>query len=121
LVVLSAKPVTVDEIRIMNGYNKDRATFVRNARVTQLDLIESSSTDTEGRRIGRFSLDDTMGWQTIRIPRRAYYGFKLLVRSIVRGTDPDVAISELALLNRGRSVGPPKAKHIAFTDGSECG
>jgi hypothetical protein len=117
----STKKVQIDEIRLMNGYNKDSFTFGRNAAITKLEIYDSNSPYSEDKPIKTVTLPDAMGWHSIKIPRRAYEGLKIVATALRKGTDPDVAISELSLLNKGKDVGPPKAKHVIYTPGDECG
>ncbi len=114
-------PIVLDEIRIMNGYNKNRATFSRNARIVKIDIFNSNSAYTgEQKPIKTVSLSDTMGWHSISLPKRAYQGIKIVVRDINRGTDPDIAISELELRRSNRSVGPTKPDYYFYSPGHDC-
>jgi hypothetical protein len=113
-------PIELDEIRIMNGYNKDRATFSRNARIMKLDIYDSHSEYTSDRKpVRSVSLSDTRGWHSISLPKRRYAGIKIVVKEIARGTDPDVAISELELRAGGENVGPPRADYFLYSPGDE--
>jgi len=62
-----------------------------------------------------------MGWHVIKIPDRTYHRLKLVVKGIARGSEPDVAVSELDLVHRGKSRGPGPARYVTFTQGSDCG
>ncbi len=115
-------PIVLDEIRIMNGYNKDRATFSRNARIVKIDIYDSNWTYTgDENPIKTVLLSDKMGWHSISLPKRAYKGIKLVVRDIERGTDPDIAISEMELRKAGANVGPTKPHYYLYSAGSDCG
>ncbi len=112
----------VDTIRLMNGYNRDRSTFGRNARITKIEIFDTEWVWTDRLKpLLTTELPDAMGWHSIKIPRRKYGGLKIVVKSLARGTDPDVAISELDLLDGSRSVGPPKADYFLYTPGDDCG
>ncbi len=113
------KAARIDEIRLMNGYNKDSATFGRNARITKVDVFGSTGDGVQ--KIGAFKLADAMGWRSIRLPAKRYVELRIEVTAIRRGTDPDIAISELRLLDRGKDVGPGKVRQFIFNPGDECG
>lgn len=118
------KPTRISEVRLMNGYNKDSSTFGRNARILKVDLFEGDSAgaySAERKKIGSYRLRDQMGFQTIKIPARRYNGLRIEVTDIARGTDPDVAISELALYDGARNVSPKAPKHLIYTPGDSCG
>jgi hypothetical protein len=121
VVIYRDRPQVLDSIQLMNGYNKDSGTFKRNARITEVEVTAVNPLFADSKLIGRFKLADSMGWHTVKLPRRKYFGLRIVVRSLVKGLEPDVAISEMKLLDRGRNVGPKKPDYVSFTAGSDCG
>lgn len=112
----------VDTIRLMNGYNKDSFTFGRNARITKIEIFDTEWEWTDKQKpLLTVALPDAMGWHSIKIPRRKYAGLKIVVKNLARGTDADVAISELELRDGSRPVGPPKADYFLYIPGDDCG
>jgi len=107
----------------MNGYNKDAKTFDRNARITEVTVYSGRSFGPrhEREKIGTYRLVDRMGWQVLKIPANRYRTLRIEVTGIRHGTEPDVAISELQLLSRGKSVGPGKSDSYIYNAGDECG
>ena len=118
------KGTAIDEIRIMNGYNKDEATFGRNARITRIDLFAMNSNGTSSgdkKKIGSYELEDAMGSRSVRIPRKKYESLRIEVSGLKHGTDPDLAVSEIQLLDKGKDVGPGRPSEIIYNAGDECG
>ncbi|MCE9559037.1 MAG: hypothetical protein K8R88_08810 [Armatimonadetes bacterium] len=119
--ILPRQPVVVSEVRIMTGYNKDLATFQRNARILRLDIFESNQFEADDHKIKSVQLSDKMGWHKISLPRKKYDCLRFVVREISHGSDPDIAISEVRLMDGARDVGPPKTGYALYSDGDECG
>lgn len=109
------RAINLDEIRLMNGYNKDEKTFTANSRITDIEILAN------GERIKATRLSDKMGWHTVSLPKRKYSNLTIRVRSVNHGSDRDIAISEISLLSKGKEVGPPKPTLVVASKGDECG
>jgi hypothetical protein len=109
------KPVIMDRIRLMNGYNKSRELFFKNDRVIQIRLT------INGEKVKTATLADTMGWHEVAFPRQAVNGLRIEFTGIRRGQIHDLCISELALYNGARKVEMHMPQAVMFTEGSECG
>lgn len=110
------KPVTVDSIWIMNGYNKSQGLFLRNNRIIELKLYVNEKL------LETVSLTDCMGWHKISIPRRAVRDIYLRFTKFAKGKDNDVCVSELALYDQGKKIDMKMPKIVEFTEGDvDCG
>lgn len=96
------KAVEIDEIRIMNGYNKRADLFWRNDRVVQLGIA------VNGHKVKVASLSDKMGWHQVSVPRTKTDDIVLEMVGVRkgRGTDNDICLSEVAFYNRGKRITP---------------
>lgn len=111
-----AKPITLDSIWIMNGYNKSRELFLRNNRITQLKLYINSKFEKT------VTLDDSMGWHKISIPRQPINEIKLVFTGFAKGPDNDVCVSEIALYDQGKMINMKMPKAVEYTEGNgDCG
>jgi hypothetical protein len=116
------KPVHLDGIRLMNGYNKSDAIFKRNNRILKLDIYENDSlSDYKATKIKTVALSDKMGWHDISLPARKYRGLVVVVRGQVDGRDRDTCISELQLVSKGRALNLSRTLAYLRNDGDECG
>lgn len=110
------KPVAVDSIWIMNGYNRSSDLFVRNNRITELKLYLNSKF------VKTVTLADSMGWSKISIPRQLVKEIKLRFTKFAVGRDNDVCVSEIAIYDQGACVGPKMPRAVEFTEGDvDCG
>jgi|GEM_PF-6870115 len=109
------KPITVDCIWVMNGYNKSSELFLRNNRVTQLKLYINDKF------IKTAALSDNMGWHKISIPKQPIKEIKLLFTRFQKGRDNDICISEIALYNGDVKVNFEMPQAVIYTPGSDCG
>ncbi len=110
------KPVMVDSIWIMNGYNKSKALFLRNNRITELKLY------ADGRLLKTVSLSDCMGWHKISIARQYVSDLVLRFTKFAKGRDNDVCVSEIALYDRGKKIDLRMPQVVEFTEGDvDCG
>ena len=110
------KPVAMDGIWIMNGYNKSRKLFLRNNRIVQLKLYVNDVF------LKTVTLSDSMGWHKISIPRKPIRSIKLEFTKFKRGRDDDICISEIALYDCGKKVDLKMPKAVEFTEGNgDCG
>lgn len=96
----ATKPVVLDEIRLMNGYNKRPDLFYRNDRVVQVGIA------INGKKVKTAFLSDKMGWHAVSIPRQKVETMVIEFVGVRKGKGPDndVCLSELAFFNRGRAI-----------------
>lgn len=94
------KPVLVDEIRLMNGYNKSRRSFAANDRVIEIELWVNR------RKLKRVRLADMMGWHKISIPRQKIDALEVRLVGICKGTsaDSNIGLSEVALYAHDKRI-----------------
>jgi hypothetical protein len=94
------KPVEVDEIRIMNGYNKRPDLFWRNDRVVEIGI------GIDQKKVKTAVLSDKMGWHSVSIPRRKASSLVIEMIGVRKGSgqDNDICISEIAFYNRGKRI-----------------
>lgn len=110
------KPVTMDSIWIMNGYNKSTELFLRNNRITQLKLYINSKF------VKTVTLTDSMGWHKISIPRQPVKEIELHFTAFAKGRDNDICVSGLALYDRGKRIDLKMPRAVEYTDGDgDCG
>ena len=116
------KPVLLDGIRLMNGYNKSQAIFNRNNRVVKLDIYENDHlSEHKATKIKTVALSDKMGWHNISLPARKYKGLVLVIRGQVEGRDRDTCVSELQLVSKGRALNLSRTPAYLRNDGDDCG
>lgn len=96
------KPVEIDEIRLMNGYNKRPDLFRRNDRVVQIGI------GINGKKVKTAFLSDKMGWHSVGVPRQKANHVIIEMLGVRKGDgkDNDICLSELAFYNRGKRVRP---------------
>lgn len=94
--------VFIDEIRIMNGYNKRPDLFWRNDRVIEIGVA------LDFKKVKRARLSDKMGWHSVSVPRRKVSSVHIEMIGIRKGSgaDNDICLSEVAFYNRGRRITP---------------
>lgn len=109
------KPVVIDSVWLMNGYNKSRDAFLRNNRVVEVRLLVNA------KKLKATALSDTMGWHRISVPRQEVRHLQLDFTRFKKGPDDDVCVSELAFYDRGRKIDMGMPKAVIFSPGSECG
>jgi len=114
------KPIKLDSLRIMSGYNKSQGTFKRNDRIKDIE-VWTQALEGDRRLIGKYRLEDRMGWQTISFKPHEFKYLVLSVKSRYIGTEHDLCISEIALMNRGKKVEMHMPKYVDMTHGDECG
>lgn len=107
-------PVQVDEIRIMNGYNKSRATFVRNNRVVEMRVLGAGDAP------GTVALPDEMGWHAVRLPGAATGQLILEFTQFKQGAEDDLCLSGLALFFHGRKLDLRMPQVVIQSDGGEA-
>ncbi len=109
------RPVALDSIALMNGYNKSPELFAKNDRITKVRLYSGET------RIASADLPDEMGWHTIHFPRQKVRQLRIEFVRIERGTIDDICVSGLALWDGENRVDMHMPKVVKFTEGSECG
>ncbi|HXH60039.1 MAG TPA: hypothetical protein VNI20_01635 [Fimbriimonadaceae bacterium] len=116
------KPMNVDGLRIMPGYNKSEEIFKRNNRITRLAIYDGSweswSPD-DGTPITVAKFDDSMGWKTVRFKSRSVDKIQLQIKDWAKGTDNDFCISEIQLLSGGKPVDWQRTPTMLYTSGSD--
>lgn len=96
------EPIVIDEIRLMNGYNKRPDLFKRNDRVVKIGIAAN------GTKIKTAILSDKMGWHSVSIPRRKMNDIVIELVGVRKGEgkDNDICLPELAFYNRGKRIKP---------------
>jgi len=108
------RPVIIDRLRLMNGYNKDVATFARNNRVTHVRITLLAN----GQRfVKEVDLTDRAGWHTVRLPRRAITGILVEMTAFVPGPDNNICLSELALFDGMHRIDMHVPRAVVYSDG----
>ena len=113
------KPIALEGIRIMNGYNKSKAVFAQNDRVAEVEIWSGSK--GSDRLVKRVNLADKMGWHAVSLPARKYARLTLVFTKRFVGKEHDLCISELELWAAGRKVDLHVPKLVMSTDGGESG
>jgi hypothetical protein len=104
------EPVAADEVWLMNGYNKDEATFRRNNRVAGMRV---AADDTEK----ETALSDRRGWHRVTLPRPTFRALVLEFLAVRRGPANDLCLSGLALYRRGRPVDFGMPRWVEYSEG----
>ena len=105
------RPVAMDSIWLMNGYNKRPDLFQRNDRIVRLTISINE------KKVKDVFLKDTMGWHKIDVPRQLVKLMTLEFAGIRKGEgdDHDLCISELAFYNRGRKIAMQMPQAVIYT------
>jgi hypothetical protein len=118
------KPLRIDGVRIMPGYNKSTEVFRRNNRITGVSLYSA----TEGgqhtyieKPFRKARLKDAMGWQEVKFTPRNATVFQIEVTDFVKGTDNDFCVSEIQFLSGGEPIDWELTPLLLSTSGSQCG
>lgn len=111
------KPVTMDSLWLMNGYNKRPDLFQRNDRIVRLTI------SINYKKVKDVFLKDTMGWHKIDLPRQRVESISLEFTGIRKGEgdDNDLCVSELAFYNRGQKIGMNMPQAVIYNLSSCCG
>lgn len=96
------KPFFVDELRIMNGYNKSEELFFGNSRAIEIKIYEHEW--EESSLLRTVKLSDTPGMKSVRIPARLYDSLDVVISKIERGKVDDLCISEIELRAGGKPL-----------------
>lgn len=122
LLLRPSKPVEIDQVRIMNGYNRRADLFHRNNRVVELTVSRDggmgSTWGCDSRLLKKANLKDSMGWHSVSLPRRRVESLMLSFTGIRRGRDNDVCISGIELWNRGRKIDMKMPAAVHYDSGS---
>ena len=130
--VISPETATwMDELRIMNGYNKSQEAFQKNSRAIEIQIFDNESPyewkddPKVGYRIWHkplrtVKLSDTLGEKSIWLPKKKYAHLTIRITGIKRGADDDLCLSELQLRAGGKDL-IPFSKVFETTAGDECG
>jgi hypothetical protein len=110
-----SKPVQIDGIRIMNGYNKSQELFLKNNRFLRMSIR------LDGKLVKTVSLSDKMGWHTVSLPKQKVSEIELYFTQIRRGKIDDVCVSGLELLGRGKPLPMNMPNAVLYSLGSSCG
>lgn len=107
----------IDELWIMNGYNKNRDLFKRNDRIIEMQIWINDT------KVKTVRLSDRMGWHKIKLPPNNFRNVGLLFTGIRKGDGPDndVCVSELALRYKCRKIEMKMPQSIFFEDGNYSG
>jgi len=106
-------PMTLDGIRIMNGYNKSQDLFFANDRIVELEVWSGR------KQIKTVRLADRMGWHDISLPRTLYEDIELVFTKFARGRMDDVCISELRLMQDGIELPVSLSGAMTYATGTE--
>ena len=93
---------------------------MRNDRIKDLE-VWAQALEGDRRLIGKYRLQDRMGWQTISFKPNEFKYLVLSVTSRYRGTENDLCISEVELMNRGKKVEMHMPNYVDMTHGDDCG
>ncbi len=121
-----ARPTAIDELRIMNGYNKSDAHFFRNSRVTEIKIFDSypyeysASGDVLRTPVRTVALSDKPGMKSVRVPKKRYTELYVLFSGITKGQIDDLCVSEMMPRSGGRDLITYRGVML-FGYGSDCG
>jgi len=110
--------VLIDELRIMNGYNKSRELFYRNSRVTEIKIRRFRRTEIDEPKA--VSLPDELGWHSIPLGPARVTNLDLNFTRVQKGPVDDLCISELALYYQGRKVDMGMPAVVIQSEGGEA-
>jgi hypothetical protein len=128
LKVTPPKGTWIDELRIMNGYNKSESLFRKNSRVIEIEIYDGWDRfeyDDKGLKVQKkpirsLKLSDTLGEKSVWLPKRKYDQLVVHFKGILRGEEDDLCISELQFRSGGKDL-IPFPKTFELTDGDDCG
>ena len=114
LVLVPKKPVVLDSLCLMNGYNRSPSVFQRNNRVTQIRLTVVAASGNTTRTV---TLSDKMGWHSVALPHQAITKLRIELTGFQRGRDNDVCLSEIALFNGSQKIAMHMPEAVVYSDG----
>lgn len=115
----------IDGIRIMPGYNKSKAIFERNNRITEVeiwDVHQPGGWSVHGdydQLIAKAEFKDEMGWQVVRFDPVEVDWLQIDIKNWVEGSDDDICISEIQLLRDGKPIDWNLTPVVLSTHGAE--
>lgn len=115
------KAITLDQVWIMNGYNKSEDLYRKNSRFLRLAVYEGVYWQETRTLVAKVDLEERMGWHKVTIPRKAYEGLTLVLEEVRQGPAKDLCVSEIALYDRGAKIDMKMPAAVVASDGSECG
>lgn len=115
------QPVALDQVWIMNGYNKSEALYHKNSRFLRLAIYEGVYWQEGRKKIADIPLEERLGWHKVSIPRKAYAGLTLVLEDVRQGPAKDLCVSEIALYDGGKKIDMKMPAAVVASDGSECG
>jgi len=117
LEINTESPARIDELWIMNGYNKDQELFLRNDRIVEMQIWINDT------KVKTVRLSDRMGWHKMALPPNNFHSIGLLFTGIRQGDGPDndVCVSEMALRYRGSTLNMKMPRSVFFEDGNYSG
>ena len=100
LTIRPEKPVVMDSLWLMNGYNRRHDLFLRNDRIVRIVI------SVNGKPVKDTFLSDSMGWHKISLPRQSVNSLDIFFTGIRKGSGPDndLCVSELAFFDQGRQI-----------------
>jgi hypothetical protein len=129
ITIRPAKPIFVDAVRLMNGYNKSEDLFQKNDRAATVTVIVNG-----GRAVGyrgvaipatafakTARLKDAMGWHRIALDRRPMSDLTIEVIAVHPGKTHDLCLSEIELWDGDRKIDMALPGVVVYTAGDECG
>ncbi len=118
------KPIRVDGLRIMPGYNKSAEVFRRNNRITGVSLYsapEGEQYTYVEKPFQTAMLKDELGWQELKFAPRIVQYFMIEVTDWEKGADNDFCVSEIQFLSAGKPIEWNLTPLMLSTIGSDCG
>lgn len=120
------RPVVIDELRLMNGYNKSDDLYFKNSRITEVKIYAEDPWDYPNgdpvlrKPLRTVQLSDAPGMKSIVIPKRKYGELWVLVTGVKKGPVDDLCISEMMPRAGGRDL-VALGGVMQYSLGSDCG
>lgn len=96
------KPVMLDELRLMTGYNKSDRLYYMNRRPIEIAVYDGYPYDWKNNKsslrpdpVRRLTLSDKPGEKSIRLPKRQYESLYVVFTKIKEGQVDDLCVSEI--------------------------
>ena len=121
-----SRETEIDELRLMNGYNKSEALFFKNSRVTEIKIFDSYPYDypatgkVQRTPLRTVALSDKPGMKSVRVPKKRYRELYVLFSGITKGRIDDLCISEMMPRAGGHDLITYRGVML-FGYGSDCG
>ena len=121
LIFAAHAPFWVDEVRILDGYQRSEKLWKRNNRIKTLKITRDGDEGATWARtltpIKTVSFADRRKWHSISLPRQKVLTLGLQILDVYRGTDNDLAISEVEFYDRGRKIEWQMPRAVLACDG----